>query len=208
VLAVVVFHCLFERGESAVHLFAVRHIYLSGSRPDDNDALARVLLLELAYVLTQRLGHLPACLAVFHVVAVETFGVVLVESSLHRDDFLQLVAHGFDVLFLQNLGIHGCLVGVLRIYIPCSEDYIVELGQWHDVGVVQILLLASFAYANLVVLSHRPDGLSQSFACHEYTGHECRCHGTASYDHDSEFPVCGSNVCLFHFVVFLIIMGL
>ena len=153
-LAVVVLHRLFECLERSVHLFAVGNIYLCGSRPYHNDARAAVFLLEGAYVLAQSLGHFPSCGAVFHVVAVKSFCVVLVKSSFHRHNFLKLIAYGFDVLLLKNLGVHSRLVGVLGVNIPCPEHNVVKRGKRHDVGIVQIFLLVAFTYANLVVLCH------------------------------------------------------
>ena len=153
-LAVVSLHRSLESSQCAVDFHVHRYVDFSRSSPDYNDACAAVLLLEVADVLAQRLNHLPAGLAVLHVVAVQTLGVVLVECSLHRNNLLQLLAHRVDVLLLQNLGIHGSLIGILRIDIPGAEYDVVEVGKRNDVLVVQILLVCALAHANLVVLGH------------------------------------------------------
>ena len=153
-LAVVSLHRSLESCQCAVNLHVNRYVDFCRCSPCNNDARAAVLLLEVSDVLAQRLYHLPAGLAVLHVVAVQALGVVLVECSLHRNNLLQLLAHRVDVLLLQNLGIHGSLIGILRIDIPGAEYDVVEVGKRNDVLVVQILLVCALAHTNLVVLSH------------------------------------------------------
>ena len=131
-----------------------RYVDFGRCCPGYDDAGAAVLLLEVADVLTQSLHHFPAGLAVLHVVAIQTLGVVLVEGSLHWNHLLQLLAHRVDILLLQNLGIHSSLVSILRINIPSAEYDVVEICHRHDVLVVKILLVCTLAYANLIVLSH------------------------------------------------------
>lgn len=92
-----------------------------------------MLALEVAYVLTQRLDHLPSRVAWLDIVAIEPLGIVAVKGCRHGHHLLQLVAHGQDVLLLEHLGIHGCLEGILGIDIPGAEDDVVELRQRHDV---------------------------------------------------------------------------
>ena len=153
-LAVVSLHSCFESCHCAVFLHVYWYVDLGRCCPNNNDACATVLLLEVADILAESLNHLPASLAVLNVVAVEALSVVLVEGSLHRHHLFQLLAHGVDILLLQHLGIHSCLISILWIYVPCSEYDIVEIGKRHDVLIVQILLVCALANTNLVILSH------------------------------------------------------
>ncbi len=152
--AVVVAHGLLQCGQAVVYLFVNRHVYLSRRSPYHDDAAKLLLSLETAYILAQSLNHLPSCGTVFHVVAVQTLGIVLVESSLHRYYLLKLIAHGVDVFLLEHLGIHGSLICVLGINVPCGKLYVVEIGDRHNLAHVQILLVGTLAYAYLVVLCH------------------------------------------------------
>ncbi len=133
VLAVVGLHGSLEGFERAMHLHVDRHIDFGGSRPEHHDARTAMLALEVAYVLTQRLDHLPSRVAWLDIVAIEPLGIVAVKGCRHGHHLLQLVAHGQDVLLLEHLGIHGSLEGVLGIDIPGAEDDVVELRQRHDV---------------------------------------------------------------------------
>ena len=76
------------------------------------------------------------------------------------------MAHGFDVFLFQHLGIHGCLIGVLRIDVPRSESNVVELCQRNNLAVVQVFLFITTANTYLVVLGHGSDRFGQSFAGH------------------------------------------
>ena len=99
-LPIVSFHCCFELLESSVHAFAVRYIDFRGSSPCHNDTATSRLSLELPYVLSDSLCHLPPCLAILYVVSVKTLGIVLVKSCLHRHYLLQFLPYWFNVLFL------------------------------------------------------------------------------------------------------------
>ena len=181
-----------------------RHVDLGRSGPQHHDAGAVVLLLELSDVLAQLFNHLPPRLAVFHVVAVETLGIVLVESRLHGFDGLQLIAHGQDVFLLEHFGIHGSLEGILRINIPTAKDDIVELGQRHDVGIVQIAFLFAAPYPYFVILCHAADRLGQALSRHEHARHERGGYGSTAHDHDSQFALCGQYVAFCHVLLFVL----
>ena len=74
--------------EGVVHCHVGLHIDFGGCRPCHDDAGAVVVGLELADVGTERLDHVPAGLAVLHVVAIETLGEVLIESRLEWHNLL------------------------------------------------------------------------------------------------------------------------
>ena len=153
-LAVVGLHGCFEVSKTIVDLLINWHINLGAGCPKHHDACTIVLLLELADVFTKHLNHLPTGLCIFHIIAIETFCVILVERSFHGNYLLQLVANGQNVLLFQHLGIHGCLEGVLGINIPASEHDVVKTGQRYDFIIFQIFLIVALANTNLVVLSH------------------------------------------------------
>ena len=184
-LAVVGLHGSLKVGKMIVNLLADGNIDLGGSSPEDYDTRATVLLLKLADVLLEGLNHLPAGLAVLHVVAIQALGIVLVEGSLHRLDSLKLVLHGIDVLLLEHLSIHCSLIGVLGIDIPTSEDDVVEFSHWNDVCVWQIFLVITTTDTDFVILSHGSYGLCKSATCHEDTGHKCCGYGSATNNHDT-----------------------
>ena len=184
-LAVVSLHGSLKVGKMIVDFLTYRNINLSRCCPENNDARATVLLLEVADVLLEGLNHLPTSLAILHVVAIKTLCVVLVESSLHWFDSLELVLHGVDILLLKHLCIHCCLIGILRINIPASEYDVIEFCHWNDVCVWQIFLVITTTNADLVILSHGSYGLCKSATCHKNTRHECCGHGSATYNHDT-----------------------
>ena len=164
--AVVGFHRCFELFERAVERFFVRHIYLCRCRPQHYDTADTFLLLEVLYVLAQFFYHSPTCYALLHVVAVNAFRIVFVESSLQWLHGFKLIAYRFDVLCFQNFGIDSRLISVLRVHVPCSEHDIVHIGNWYDVFIVKIFLVFSFTNTYLVVLCHCSDRLCQAFASH------------------------------------------
>ena len=153
-LTVVGFHGSHQGVELAMDRLVIRNIDLRGSGPDHHNAGAIVLGFEIADVLTDLLHHVPTGSAVLDIVAVETLGVVLVKSSLHRLDPLQLITHRVDVFLLEHLGIDSSLIGILRIDIPTTEDNIIEFGQRDDVAIMKIFPIFATAHTNLVVLCH------------------------------------------------------
>ena len=184
-LGVVGLHGSLECCECAVHFIADGHVDFGTGGPDDNDAVAAVLLLEVADVLTQGFDHVPAGGALLDVGAVEALGVVAVEGGGKGHDGLEFVAHRFNVLFAEHLGVEGALVGVGGINVPRTEDHVVEVGKGHNLTIVQVALVLAAAYADFVVLRHRANGLGQSFTYHEYTRDKSRSDGAKTYDHDT-----------------------
>ena len=171
-LAIVGLHSGFEVGELIVNQLVDGHIDLCGCSPENDHASATLLVLEITNVLTQSLNHLPTGQALLHVIAIKALGIVLIEGSWHGHNLLQLVAHGVDILLLENLGIHSCLISVLGIDIPTTEHDIVELGEGHDVSIVQITGIGTTTDTHLVVLSHRTNGLGKALASHQNTCHK------------------------------------
>ena len=204
-VAVVGLHSLLQAGERGVVGLVVGHVDLGRSGPDDHDAGAVVLLLEVADVLTQGLHHLPSRESLLDVVARDAFGVVGIKGSLHGHDLLQLVAHGLDVLGLEHLGIDGSLVGVLGIGVPRAEDDVVELGQLHDIAIVQVLLLRATSDTDLVVLGHGSHRLGEALANHQHSRHKGRGDGAATYNHDAEFALGGFHF-LFHYYLLILVL--
>ena len=204
-VAVVGLHGLLQAGERGVVGLVIGHVDLGRSGPDHHDAGAVVLLLEVADVLTQGLHHLPSRESLLDVVARDALGVVGVEGGLHGHDLLQLVAHGLDVLGLEHLGIDGSLVGVLGIGVPRAEDDVVELGQRHNVAIVQVLLLRATSDTDLVVLGHGSHRLGEALANHQHTRHKGSGDGAATYNHDAEFALGGFHF-LFHYYSFMLVL--
>ena len=125
-----------------------------------------VQLLEFANVFAKGLYHLPTGFAGFHVVAIQTLGVVLVEAGFHRLDLLEFLTDGVYVLGFQHLGIHGCLIGILGIDIPGSENYIVKFCNGYDFIVFQVFLVCSASNTDFVILCHGTYRLGESFTGH------------------------------------------
>ncbi len=194
-LLVVSLHGNLQGGQRAVHLLVDRHIYLGRCGPKHHYALHARFLLKPADILAYLLRHVPAVPAQLHVVAVQTPGVVPVECGGHRLDLLKLVPDGIDVLLLQHLGVDGAFVCIGRIYVPGRKLYIVQVCQRHDVLIVQIFLVFSFAYADLVVLGHRAHRLGKSLAGHQHAGNERGAYRTQSHYHYSEFTIGSLSFC-------------
>ena len=110
-----------------MHLHVWLYIYLCRCSPSYNNARAVVCSLEVADVLAERFYHFPTRSTLLHVVAIQTLSEILVKRSLERYNLLKLVLNGHDILLLQHLSIHGALEGISRIYIPCTEDNVVQL---------------------------------------------------------------------------------
>ena len=208
-LLVVGTHCLLEGLEGVMHVLVNGYVHFSGGGPEDYDALNTGAGLEGADVFADLLCHVPAVGGLLDVVSVEALGVVVVESCGQCHDLLEFVADGLYVLFLKDLGVHGRLVCVDGIYVPCAEDDVVEVGQGDDVFIVEILLVVAAAHADFVVLGHGAYGLSQTFAGHEDAGHEGGGDGSEADDHHAELSIgfgcflchCGIAVfCLFRFL--------
>ena len=168
-VAVVGLHGCFEGSEGAVHFVVNGHVDFGACGPDNDHALAAVFCLESADIFAQCLYHFPARLAVLHVRAVKTLGIVVVEGGLHRHDGLQFVFNGQNILGAEHFGIHSALKGVGGIYVPGAEDEVFQFGQRHDFAIVEILCIFAFTHTNFVVLGHRTNGFGQALASHQHT---------------------------------------
>jgi len=199
-LAVIILHGLLERGDGAVEFLLIGHIDLCRRSPNHHHAVHAGLLFELDDIIPQSFHHFPTGLAVLHVVAIKTLGIVLVKSGFQRHNLLQFVAHRLYVLGLEHFSINRCLISVLRIHVPCTENDILQLCQWYDILIMEIFLLFSLTHTDLVILSHRPHRFGQSFAGHQHTGHKRCSHGAASDDHDSKFAFSRLYVCHYSYV--------
>ena len=140
-LLVVGLHGSLESFEGVVNLLVDGHVYFGGSGPEDNDAVGARLSLEAADVFAELLYEFPPC-AFLHVVAVETLGVVVVESGGHGLDGLEFFANGLDVLLFEDFGVDGRFVGVGGIYVPCGEHDVVEVSNGNDFVVFEVFLSA------------------------------------------------------------------
>ena len=120
-LFVIGFHCCFKSLHRAVDLLVDGHVYLCGSSPENHHALHACLFLEVADVLADLLGHVPAVFDILDVVAVKTLCVVVVESGFHGFDGLEFILDRVDVFLFENLRVEGGLVCVGRIDVPCAE---------------------------------------------------------------------------------------
>ena len=153
-LAIVGLHSVLKIGKLIVNQLVDRDVDLCRCSPENDHARATLLGLEITYVLTKGFYHLPTAQTCLHVIAIEALGIVLIEGGRHGNNLLQLIAHRVDVLLLEHLGIHGCLIGVLRIYIPTTEHDVVELCQGHDVSIMQITGIGTTTDTHLIILSH------------------------------------------------------
>ncbi len=153
-LLVVSLHGLFEVGESVVYVFIGSYIYFSRSGPEHYNTVAAMLFLEVADIFAESFYHFPAGLALHDVITVKTLCVVVVESCLHGDNLFKLVLYGKDIFFLENLGVHSRFESVGGIYVPRAEFDVVEVGDGHNLVVMEIFLVGTFAYAHDVVLGH------------------------------------------------------
>ena len=184
-----------------MNLFIYWYINLSRCCPDHNDTGTTVFLLEVADILTESFYHLPTVLAILHIVTRQTLSIVLIERSLQRNDFLQFIFYRINVLFLQYLCIHRCLIGILRINIPSSKHDIIQFCEGYDVLIMQILLVGTTPHTNLIILSHRTNRLCQALASHQHTGHKSSSNCTTTYNHNTKFAICWLYIVLFHYLL-------
>ena len=169
---IVSLHSCFEVGEGVVDFFVDGNVDFSGSGPEYNDAVDAGFLLEVADVFADLLGHVPAVFHGLYVVAVEASGVVVVESGFEGHDFFEFVFYGEDVFFFEHLGVHGRFKSVGGINVPSGEYDVVEVGQGHDVLILEVFFVFALSDADFVVLGHGADRFGQTFAGHKYTGNE------------------------------------
>ena len=193
-LGVVGLHGGFQIGQTVVHRFVDGDVDLGRCGPEYHNAVATVVGLEAANVFAQGFHHFPAGGAVFHIVAVQTRGIALVECGGQRANGLQFVLHGEDVFGAQHLGVDGALKSVGGIHIPSAEHQIVERSQRDDVGIFQVFLFGTASHADFVVLCHCTDGLCQALACHQHAGDEGGADRAEADDHDTQFAVCRFHV--------------
>ncbi len=191
VVSVIGLHGSLEGLDGAVILHVGSDIDFGRCGPEHDDAVNTCLCLEVADVLADLLGHVPAILALLDIVTIQTAGILLVKSGLERLDSLELVLDRVYVLLLEHLGVDSALIGVDGIDIPCCENDVVECGHRHDVLQVQIFLVSPTTHTNLVVLSHRANGLCQTFAYHKHASHERGAHCTQTNHHHTELAGCG-----------------
>ena len=197
-LTVVSLHRLFQSSQCAMNLLIYWYIDFCRSSPDYNDTGTTVLLLEVTDILTESFYHLPTGLAILHIVTSQTLRIILVERSLHRNDFLQFIFYRINILFLQYLCIHRCLIGILRINIPSSKHDIIQFCERYDVLIMQILLVGTTPHTNLIILSHRTNRLCQALASHQHTGYKSSSNCTTTYNHNTKFAICWLYIVLFH----------
>ena len=192
-LAIISLHGGLKVAQLIVDLLIYRYIDLCRRCPKHYNTIAAFIGLELSDVIAQGLHHLPTAQVLLNIVAIKSLGIVLVEGSLHRHNLLQLIAHRIDILLLEHLGIHRCLIGVLGIDIPTAKHDVIELGQRHNIRIMQILGIGTTANTHLVVLGHRTYRLGETFTSHQHTCHKRSRNGSTANYQDSQFALGGLN---------------
>ena len=97
----------------------------------------------------------------------------MIEGSFHGHDFLELIFYGEYVLGFEHFAVYCRLESVGGVDVPCAEYDVVQVGQGNYLVVFEVFLVGAFAYAHHVVLRHRPYGLCETFAGHQYACYEC-----------------------------------
>ncbi len=80
-------------------LFTHRNINLGAGRPQNDNTIAMVLLLEVLDVFTRLFHQFPTCGLGLYVRTFDVLAVVVIENGCHRMDRLQLVFNLVDVFF-------------------------------------------------------------------------------------------------------------
>ena len=137
-----------------MNFFTNRNIYFRRRSPQYNNAFTIIFSLETANILTQLFYHVPTCSSILYIGAIQTFGKITVESSLHRYNPYQFILYRFNIFFLQDLTMNSRLIGILREYIPCTEYNIIQIGNRHYFFIRQIFLVFPLTYSNLIILGH------------------------------------------------------
>ena len=129
-----------------MNFFTNRNIYFSRRSPQYNNAFTIIFSLETADILTQLFYHVPTCSSILYIGAIQTFGKITVESSLHRYNPYQFILYRFNIFFLQDLTMNSRLIG--------TEYNIIQIGNRHNFLVRQIFLVLTLTYSNLIILGH------------------------------------------------------
>ncbi len=148
-------------------------VNLGGSAPDDHEAIALVLCLEVAHVLTQLLGQIALGFPLLHVRAVNTRDVLVVEHGGHRLDAAQKIGDGLDVTLVQHSRLPGSSERVVGNRIPCAEDEVVQLGERNEILDERSALFGSLAKTDGRHLRQRSYRLGSTAPNAFDSSHEC-----------------------------------
>ena len=151
---IVSLHSSFELSKRTMILLIIRYIDLGRSRPDNNNTCTMVSSFKFSDILAQSLHHIPSCRTILHIVTIQTLRIILIKCGLHWHYFLKFFAYRVNIFLLEYLGIHSCLIRILRINIPCTKNDIFKIGQWHNFTIRKIFFVRAFAYSYFVVLRH------------------------------------------------------
>lgn len=103
------------------------------SSPNDDDAVAVVVGLELADVGDQLVGEVLLVLALLDVRSVEAFRVLAVEHGRHRLDSGEFILHLLEQLVFEHARVLGSLVAVVFEDVPAAERDLVQCGERDEV---------------------------------------------------------------------------
>ena len=174
------------------------NVNLGGSGPENHYAVDTLFSLEAADVFADLFHHVPAVGALLHVVALEAFCVVFVESSLHGLNGFKLILHGENVLLFEHFAVDCRFESVLGINVPCSENDVVKVGNRNDFVIFKILFISAATNTDFVVLRHRTYGFCQSFTDHQNASHECGADCSETYNKNAKFTFGFLYVCFLH----------
>ena len=137
-----------------MYAFTNRYVNFSRSSPKHDDTCTVIVCLEFTNVFSQLFHHIPAGSTIFHIVSIQAFGIVTVKGSLHRHNLFQFIFHRINILLTQHFAIDSRLIRIGRIYIPCTENNVVQLSHGNNFIVMQIFLCFPTSYTNLIILRH------------------------------------------------------
>jgi hypothetical protein len=89
--------------------------------------------------------------------------VAVIEDSRERPYFLELIADGVQVLFLEDSGEGGGVVGILGEGVPATEDEILHSGQGNEFLYLRNPILRALAEADGPQLRQGAHRLSETF---------------------------------------------
>jgi hypothetical protein len=176
-------------------------VCLRGAAPHRHQSIHLLLRPKTVDVLHQRLGALHVVGAGLDLVgSLEISHPPRGEHRRHGFHRPQLVTDPLDVAGVEDAGLHGCGVGVIRVGIPTTELEVFERCQRDELLDEWVPAFISFPEADVGQLGEGPGRLSVALAGGEDTGDERGGYRAHPGGEDAELPGGRDDgAWLFHF---------
>ena len=176
------------------------HEDLGGGGPDEHQAVAVVLGLEVTHVLADHLHQTHLGVGALDVLTLEPLDVVLVEHGRHRLDTLQQIGDRLDmVVAVEHATPDGRVIGVFLDRIPRPEHDVVQVGQRHEVLDQRRLAVGALAQPDGASLGDGADRVGGPTPRMLDPGDQRRGDGAQAAEQDAQLALGGCDVVLVRF---------